>query len=67
MDINKFFKKIPNLEGYTIGELRIIDGKVTGIVLINKEGEKRYILRPKCPSILTALGFSAEFEIEDYW
>ena len=55
MNVKKF-KKLPNVEGYSIGEVRLDGNEVLGFVLRNKEGEKRYILR-----------FKGDIEIEDYW
>ena len=49
------FKKLPNVEGYTIGNIRV-DGEVLGFVLKNKKGEKKYILY-----------FGKDMRIENYW
>lgn len=51
------FRKLPNLEGFTISTLRLNEkeSEVLGMVLIDKEGKKRYILR-----------FNKIF-VEDYW
>lgn len=59
MDIDKFKKEIPNLQGYTIGNIRINNIKgleVVGFVLIDKTGKKRYIMH-----------FGDDFRVEDYW
>ena len=56
MEITTFLKKIPDLEGYTVGSLRTDGKRITGIVLIDKKGNKSYILRT-----------TGEINIEDYW
>lgn len=58
MKPKEFLKKFPDLEGYTIGRLRINDvsGEVAGFVLIDKEGNKRYIIY-----------ITEDTKIEPYW
>lgn len=56
MDIHKFEKEIPNLEGYTISGIRLSKDEVLGFVLKNKKGEKCYILY-----------FGDDLRVEDYW
>ena len=56
MKKTEFLKKFPDLEGYTIGALRTSDNEVYGFVLINKEGNKRYILY-----------IGRDARIESYW
>jgi len=56
MEIEKFNKEIPDLEGFTIGDLRLAGGEVVGFVLIDKDGIKRYILR-----------FDKDIRVEPYW
>lgn len=52
----EFLEKFPNLEGYTIGALRTNGDEVLGFVLIDKAGNKRYILY-----------VSDDTRIEPYW
>jgi hypothetical protein len=57
MNKAEFLEKFPDLEGYTLGKLRIgIREKVLGFVLIDKEGNKRYILY-----------IDDNIKIEPYW
>ena len=57
MDKEKFIKDIPDIEGFTIGALRTGGkGDVVGFVLINKAGEKKYILY-----------FGDDLKVEPYW
>lgn len=44
MEKTLFLEKIPNIEGYTIGKLRVNGNQVLGFVLIDREGNKKYIL-----------------------
>jgi len=46
MNREDFLRLFPNIEGYTIGPLRVndISGDVVGFVLIDPAGVKRYIL-----------------------
>ncbi len=56
--IIKEFRELPNIEGFTIGSLRIDpEGmEVVGYVLKDREGIKRYILL-----------FGKDLKIEPYW
>lgn len=54
--IDKFKEEFPKLEGCTLGNLRIDGGKVVGFVLLDKEGNERYILY-----------LGADCKVEPYW
>jgi len=64
MRINEF-KKLPDLEGFTIAGVRLggvkrnkdpAEDEVVGFVLLDKQGNKRYILL-----------FGNDLRVEDYW
>lgn len=56
MQIDKFNKEIPDLEGFIIGDLRLAKGEVVGFVLKDNNGVNRYILR-----------FDGDIKVEPYW
>lgn len=58
MKIDEFKKKFPDLEDYKIGGIRIndISGEVVGFVLIDPQGNKRFIFY-----------IGDDSYIEDYW
>lgn len=56
MELDKFTKEVPDLEGYTIGDIRMTGVEPVGFVLKDKEGNPRYILY-----------FGDNLKVEDYW